>query len=374
MKILIENTVPLNNGDAALIFSVGNELKNKGYEVFYSTPQYELAEDLYPNENWILSPTVYRLSRVPFIGTLFLLFYLVKNKKIYTNFDAVVSAPGGYINSYYTLNNKIKLLSLYKKVFNKKVYIYSQSIGPLNAKDKKLLKKHAEDFDLIYARDDISMERLNNLEIKENAVQTKDAAFLFEREDKKELQDKDLKKVAISVREWNFDGRDKSTYYNLITNIVTYFYNEGFEVTFLSTCQGIPSYRDDSIVAEEIFDILPINIKERVNVDGQYYNVFELRERLKDYDFVIGTRLHMCILSWLSSVPAFNISYEEKGKESYEYLGLSKYSIDYNFNSDVSSLLDEFTSATFDDTFKILDSINIESKKHLDFLVKNINN
>src|SRR5699024_1449353 len=193
------------------------------------------------------------------------------------------------------------------------------------------------------------------------------------REDKKELQDKGLKKVAISVREWNFDGRDKSTYYNLITNIVTYFYNEGFEVTFLSTCQGIPSYRDDSIIANEIFNSLPKNIKERVIVDGQYYNVFELRERLKDYDYVIGTRLHMCILSWLSSVPAFNISYEEKGKESYEYLKLSKFSIDYNFNSDVYNLLDEFTSETFDDTYKIIDSINIESKRNLDFLVNDIN-
>ena len=38
----------------------------------------------------------------------------------------------------------------------------------------------------------------------------------------------------------------------------------------------------------------------------------------------------MCILSWLSDTPAFNISYEAKGLECYKYLGVPEYSIDYN--------------------------------------------
>lgn len=372
MKILIENTVPLNNGDAALIFSVGNELKKKGYEVSYSTSQYDMANKLYPSEDWILSPTTYRVSKLPIIGTLFLLLYLIRNKNTYDKFDAIISAPGGYINSYYTLNNKIKLLSLYKKFLKKKIYIYSQSIGPLNKRDKKLLEKHLVDFELIYARDAISMERLNDLAKTKNTVQTKDAAFLLERESHNKQRDNNFRKVAISVREWDFDGRNKSVYFNLITDIVKYFYNKNFEVTFLSTCQGIPNYRDDSIIATEIYNSLPTHIKEKVTVNTQYYNIFELREKLKDFDFVVGTRLHMCILSWLSSVPAFNISYEEKGKESYEYLGLNKYSVDYNFDSDITKLLNDFTTEDFGKTYKMIDSITMESKEYLNLMIKNI--
>jgi polysaccharide pyruvyl transferase WcaK-like protein len=42
----------------------------------------------------------------------------------------------------------------------------------------------------------------------------------------------------------------------------------------------------------------------------------------------------MCILSLVNGTPAFNISYEVKGRECYKYLGLAAYSVDFNESKD----------------------------------------
>src|SRR5699024_12355606 len=71
-------------------------------------------------------------------------------------------------------------------------------------------------------------------------------------------------------------------------------------------------------------------IQNKVTVNSKYFTMSELQEKIAEYDCVIGTRLHMCILSMLKGKPCFNISYERKGKEAYKYLGLEDYSVDYN--------------------------------------------
>src|SRR5690606_20423518 len=68
--------------------------------------------------------------------------------------------------------------------------------------------------------------------------------------------------------------------------------------------------------------------------NSNYYTLDELQEYIEGFNAVIGTRLHMCILSMLRGKPCLNISYEIKGKEAFDYLGLSGYSVDYNESID----------------------------------------
>ena len=83
------------------------------------------------------------------------------------------------------------------------------------------------------------------------------------------------------------------------------------------------------------------NYQERIHIDSEFNSYFDLVKKLNTkYCFVIGTRLHMCILSLINGTPAFNISYEVKGKECYEYLGYNSYSAD--FNEDISIALSKF--------------------------------
>lgn len=371
MKVLIENAVPLNNGDAALIFSVGDSLEKIGANVYYSTFNLDKAIEKYPQKKWLRSSLDSKLIKVPFIGFILLAVKMYISKKS-QNFDAIISAPGGYINSYYGFKRKVQLIYLYKKIHKTNTYMYSQSVGPLNFKDQKVMKKYIKYFDIFYVRDDISMSRMTDLNINQNVVQTKDAAFLLGTINKLKTNNK---KIAISVREWKHDSRNEYDYMNLIKNITYYFIKKGYEVTFLSTCQGENTYTNDSDFARKIFNELSNDVRSQVIVDSRYYNLYELREELTKFDFTIGTRLHMCILSWLSGTPALNISYEEKGKECYKYLNLEDYTIDYNFTGDIEKILTDFIETkNWVPVFEEIKKINIESQEYFTDLVEDIAN
>lgn len=87
----------------------------------------------------------------------------------------------------------------------------------------------------------------------------------------------------------------------------------------------------------------------------------------------LGTRLHMCILSMLSGVPAFNISYEVKGRECYKMMGLSQYSIDYNTGPEkgliaVGQFINNIDKLR--NTFDIkVREMQIEAEKHFRYMI-----
>lgn len=334
-KVLILNAVPTNNGDAALVFAIRNKLVERGYDVVISTMKYDTVKKLYPSIEWVEAEyEITKLQYYIFKLMPFLKKRMIKNRvlnnKIYNEIDFIISAPGGYINSYYGIEDRMYIMKLIKDKFNIKAVMYSQSVGPLNNKDKSILDKNIKYFDLFMARDEISYK---NVEIYENSIKTNDAAFLLNTDisyDNKQ----DL--VAISVREWGFDGRSKEHYINLIKQITIKCIENGNNVEFISTCQGLENYIDDSKIAREIVQALDDKYKNKVSVDTKYNSLDELRDKIKKYKFVVGTRLHMCILSVMAGVPAFNISYEVKGKECFKILDLSEYSIDYNEDINIS--------------------------------------
>lgn len=187
-------------------------------------------------------------------------------------------------------------------------------------------------------RDQVSLDRVNELGSFSNVSLTKDAAFLLQ-----PIRGvKNPKTIAISVREWKQEGRDESAYIHLIHKIVKYLIDRGYKITFLSTYQGDIRYTNDSLMASKIVSKLEPELVKNIVVDGQYYNLSQVTDKLTTFEYVIGTRLHMCILAWLSGTPALNISYEEKGRECYEYLDIPQFSIDFNFSSDITVVLDRF--------------------------------
>lgn len=329
MNIMIDNAVPLNNGDAALIFSLGDELESLGHTVVYSTFQLNKVKKRYPHKNWTASfLSIKWINHIPIVRYLYYCLRILCSPVI-KNQDLIISAPGGYINSYYGFKTKLLILSLYKRLLGIKIVMFSQSVGPLNQKDEQVLQKYLPYFSKFLVRDDISYERIYSLvENEETIVKTFDAAFLSQPIGYSGKRPN--KRVAISVRSWTFDNRSQDIYQEVIHGIVEELVDNGFEVVFLSTCQGDQDYVDDSIEALRIYQALSTKLKQFVTVNANLYTLSELKNELKTFDYVIGTRLHMCILAWLSGVPAFNISYEEKGKECYHYLGLKKYTIDYN--------------------------------------------
>lgn len=374
-RILIVNAVPTNNGDAALVLGLREKLINKGFDVTISTLRYETVRKLYPDVKWIkaeyeLNKSLQKiLSRIPIIKKK-LFEYRIRHNKVFKDVDVIISAPGGYINSYYGIEDRLYCMKLMKELYNTKLIMYSQSVGPLNDKDKKILDKYINEFDLFMARDEVSYK---NVEKYKNTIRTNDAAFLLDRIENNKMNPS---KVAISVREWGFDGRNKSNYIDLIKSIVYKCIDNGYEVEFISTCQGLENYVDDSKIAKEIKLGLKEQYKSKVSVNNKYYSLNDLRNYISNFKFIVGTRLHMCILATMSGVPAFNISYEVKGKECYKNLDLREYSIDYNDEIDISLVkLQEFIDRN-DELKKIFSekakSMNKEAESYFNYMIKNI--
>lgn len=345
-KVIIVNAVPLNNGDAALVFALESQLLELGYSVKIATFEIERVNKLYPNGKFIpdiLDNSIFKkkflnngIVKAIIIPFLFLL------SKEYSRSD-YIRAPGGYVNSYYGFFGKIYLY-LVAKLFGKKTIVYSQSIGPLNHKDTKIFKFFSKYVDLLLVRDEQSYSLCSKIlsvkEIENRIVKSKDAAFLFPPKRIKAIKGK---RAAISVRYWKHDNRSSQKFNDLIVGLVGYLVENGFSVDFLSTCQGIEGYVDDSVKAKQIVEQLSDKYQRHTRVIDGYYQLDELSLKLRSYDLIVGTRLHMCILSMLNGVPAFNISYEFKGLECYKYLNIESFSVDYNASPDFAiEKLDEF--------------------------------
>lgn len=337
-RILLVNSYAVNNGDMALVIALYEQLITHGYTVRIATFYYDFLKDKYPKLPLIRELNDYRFFiQATFIKKVFsrINFYF---NKTYRDHDVFIASPGGYVNSYYGLKKSLLSLILGKK-YSKKTAIYSQSIGPLNETDRKRLTKFSKSIDVILVRDDFSKDCISSVPCYSKVFQTKDAAFLLTPRTSK--ANTDCKTVAVSVREWKFDNRSMKGFCEMIQSFCEIVLQQGYHIEFISTCQGVENYRDDSHVAYIIRDLIvqeQPSYAEIITVDSKYHTYYELTELLNTkYAFTIGTRLHMCILSLINGTPAFNISYEVKGIECYKYLGLENYSADFN-ESNVAAL------------------------------------
>src|SRR5690606_7538260 len=295
-NILIINAVPSNNGDAALIFSLSNALKSKGYPVKIACQHYDLVKDLYPKENLVRElldyPSLRKIPYNKYIKFLLTPVAFLFNKNFLFS-QTIIASPGGYINSYYGFF-KVALTLIVAKLLGKKTGIYSQSFGPLDKPDTLLMKFVSYFLDIIYARDRYSYDVLMNARIDTQKVElVEDGAFLIPFTHSK-TDEKDT--IAISVRTWKHDARDEEKYKAMIRSFVAALCQKGYKVEFLSTCQGQEGYIDDSKLASAITKELPSDVQTSVTVNTTYYTLDELRIYLEKFRAVIGTRLHMCIL------------------------------------------------------------------------------
>jgi colanic acid/amylovoran biosynthesis protein len=377
-RILLTNSYAVNNGDMALVLALYEELISRGYSVTIATFHFTFLKEKYPALPLIREILDRKsLKGGTFVKKLFLRLNYIFNKE-YQNHDVYIGSPGGYMNSFYGLKRCLLPLVEAKKR-GKKTAVYSQSIGPLNDRDKALLTKYSTSIDMILVRDDYSRECISSIKHHSKVFQTKDAAFLIPPRQSK--ADASCRTVAVSVREWSHEHRDMDNFAKMIQHFCEVVLNKGFNIEFISTCQGVPNYRDDSKIALKIRELivsLNPSFEKRIAVDTQYHTFVDLVDRLNSkYCFTIGTRLHMCILSLINGTPAFNISYEVKGLECYKYLGMENYSVDYNesqhsaegkFNSFVEN--HKTIQATL---LSMLSPLQKESKESLDRFIHEMN-
>lgn len=386
MKILITNTVALNGGDAAILLSIINLLKSEfgqDTEFIIYDSQPEIAKRYYPHLTFrkLIYLKYTETPAMKYLGSslpghalrlLFkkiLLFFstinssrfyfaawcwqhkldlitklLLNNQELqdiynYSYADLIVSTGGTYLVENYPLNNRIFDYKI-SLLLQKPLVFYTQSLGPfLNNKYKSNFRDIFNRSLLILLRDQASFKHLQDIQVDiKKAYVSSDVVFAFtegleqENHFNSNSSDKFPLKIAVSVRDWQyFKTTDAETGMNIfrkslgaVTKYLVEKYNA--EITYISTCQGIPDYwKDDSKVAQEIIESLPIEIQKQVKVNRNFHSPEELVEILNSYDMVIATRMHMAILSLVARTPVFPISYEFKTKELFQRLEMGEW-------------------------------------------------
>lgn len=246
---------------------------------------------------------------------------------------AAIATGGTYLVEHYPLRRRLESIAVPARL-GVPSYLYTQSLGPFRDRgNARRVANALRDVRHVFLRDHRSRQHLLDIGIPEDRLSVHaDAAFALARPTADRPPAGDLR-VAVSVRHWphhidRTETEGQRAYRSAIATAVRRLVEMGAEVTFVSTCQGQPSYRtDDSryarrIIAEELHDV------PRVRVDTSFHTPDALIDLLSTFDLAIATRMHFAILAMCAGTPVAPIAYEFKTAELFEGLGLGDRVVD----------------------------------------------
>jgi colanic acid/amylovoran biosynthesis protein len=345
MRVVVTNAVTLNSGDAAILLGLRATLRKAfgAIDLTVLDSHASVAAQLYPDLRFEQLAMRGKRSlarrikdRLVAAWPRFLLSFprYSRNAKRYAEADLIVSTGGTMLVEHYDLRDRFYQLEIASSMRTPLV-LYTQSLGPF-AKPLNVtwLRRLLPRCDLVLLRDGRSAAHLREIEAHpKSAAIVADAAFaLADPETLARARERavpEQPKVAISVRRWKHyrsgAAAEKSdSYRQAIAALVTLLVlDRGAEVTFVSTCQGVPEYGyDDSEAAQEIVALLATDVRTRVTIDSRFRRPETLLEDLANFDLVVSTRMHMAILALCAGTPVFPIAYEFKTAEVFANLGL----------------------------------------------------
>ncbi len=360
MKITVTNNIALNGGDAAILLGMIKALKQRfGNDTeFIVTCTYpDICAQIYPDIRWrtvigreadttqfnhiriigriarmlkhgrFYIAAYLRKFHIPFY-TIFLNRYDAETLNEYASSDYIVSSGGTYLIEPYGIDAQYidYRISL---ILGKPLVQYTQSMGPfIRKRTQDRLRWIFNRCHTILLRDQKSADNVLALCLKDPSIVhvVPDAAFALG--DINAIMARTYEtmnthgKVAISVREWSYiSEKIMPNYYRCIANAVMSLIDMGYQIHFISTCQGIPAYTDDNEIADKIIDLIPESYYTNIIKYDSYLSIIRIIELLQQMDFIIATRLHMSILGLISGTPVYPIAYEFKTIELYQSLG-----------------------------------------------------
>ena len=365
MKVLFINCVISNGGDAAIFQAASAVLRQAfgpGTEFIVQDDHPQRIRTLYPDLNvvgscyWNLiyaelqgwrGSLVQQLKLARFGLARWLTHHdfsvlaksLLKEPErdylnVYRSADIVVATGGTYLVENYDFDQRLFDMSN-AIALDRPLILFTQSAGPFTRlKNRSRLGRIFRAARLILLRDKRSYAHVLDLKVPRDRVRiAPDAAFSLADADlaKRPIDPVRLSKprprVAISVRRWDYfaqcsNQEGMTRYCDAVVSLTTHLvkhYNA--DVTFLSTCQGVTGYHDDSQTATAIKESLPADSSPRVTVDCDFHTPDELMERLRAFDWVVATRMHFAILALGVGAPVLPIAYEFKTEELYKSFG-----------------------------------------------------
>lgn len=253
----------------------------------------------------------------------------------YITADVVLSSPGGFLHDHYPINNRLDGLEVALRL-GKPVILLAQSVGPFwKPESKRRVPEVFNRLAAICVRDGVSVKHLLDCGVDTTKIhQTADMAFLWHRLAPELFQPKPgpTRKIALCFRVWPLnDAASAAATLEKAERLCRELLEEPErELVFLSTCQGIPGYIDDSELALQLVAKLPAALRPRCTVDRERRPLRALIAAFGACDAYIGMRMHGCILAMLAGTPALGLGYESKTAEIYKQLDLMEYQIPFD--------------------------------------------
>lgn len=255
----------------------------------------------------------------------------------YAAFDVIVSAGGTYLVDRYRLAPRL-FEFLLVLALGRPLVFFTQSIGPMRVKrDRSILGWIFKRSAIVMVRDDKSYQEMLSFGMSADRIaRCPDAAFALAEAGRSQpvRQPGTPPRIAISVRNWPFfsapdGGQDSNAengmnrYLDAVAGFIDrVVQTDGAKVTLLSTCQGVGEYwTDDSGIAQQVFERLSKHSHGSVGIDRAFRTPDALIDRLKSFDSVVATRMHMAILALCAGRPVVPIAYEFKTEELFRTLG-----------------------------------------------------
>jgi polysaccharide pyruvyl transferase WcaK-like protein/SAM-dependent methyltransferase len=325
INILISNAVPLNGGDEALLRALVESLKLRWPQSNITA----LCKDLD-----LAQP---RLPDLPLAADLEFASdtLLRQTRELYRQADIVVSAPGGFLQDFYPMEDRLRGFEV-ALALGKPLLLLGQSIGPFwKTESLRRVSQVLNRATSICIREQTSREHLLLAGVNPARIRvTGDAAFLWRRLAPELFRPKDgpIRRVGLSFRAWPLGDTVavEQTVAKAEQLCRFLLHRLECELVFLSTCQGIPGYVDDSEIGLRILERLPRELQDRCQVDRAHRDPRALMRAFGACQAFIGMRLHGCLLAMLAGTPAMGLGYEPKTQDIFQQLGLESCQIAFN--------------------------------------------
>ncbi|MDO4710397.1 MAG: polysaccharide pyruvyl transferase CsaB [Peptostreptococcaceae bacterium] len=296
-KVLLSGYFGFENlGDEAILYSIIEELKKMdGIEIT------ALSADPQRTTRKFGVRSAERMS----------IFSLLKEIK---NCDLLISGGGSLlqdVTSKRSLLYYIGLLDLAKRIFKKKVMIYSQGIGPItDPKNRKKVGKILDRMDIINVRDQASKQELIDMGVIKEISVTADTVFLLDKPDSAQGRayleklgvDRTKKVIGLSIRPWKeYDERIVAEIGKTIKQLQT----QNLSILLLPF-----HHPGDLLLSKKVLDSLE-NTEDVFLVEEQL-NEREMLSLIVNTDIMLSMRLHGLIFGVVCNSYPIGISYDPK--------------------------------------------------------------
>jgi len=359
-KILIINAYSYKNrGDSGIVVSMIDLLRkvyaNETVEISVMSQYYKENIEFYKGYDVRSIPPVWNVNSLKknfitkyFEGIKNVIFFKSRDIQEYSKADIVLSAGGGYLYSsrkgFFGIGflNCLYHIWLAKKL-NKKVFLFPQSLGPLNSfLDKFVLKKVFNKADVFYSREGITTALAKKIGITCEIKEVPDIAFTLDPKPSRNVNindqiEKNGYNIGITVLDWRFAKRgsnenDINLYLNKIANSLESIKKEFNNINVFIFPQVTVSDEDgDMKVSIKLQEILG-DVSKVIDLNN-LTNPKELVYLYSKMDVFIASRMHSAIFALAGNTATIGLSYQPKTTGTFGLIGLEENAL----------VIDEFT-------------------------------